>query len=162
MRILDEVLSGPWMAKAAEVAARATCGRSKCGSVIVRNNEIIGEGFNSPPGNADNQRRCDVEKSSYHAKVTDKTCCVHAEERAIMDALRRNPEKLPGSTLWFIRLDAEGKPKFSGRPYCTICSKLALDAGIAEFVLYHEEGITAYPTDEYNDLSYGFFFENEK
>lgn len=27
---------------------------------------------------------------------------------------------------------------------------------ITEFALWHEEGITAYPTDEYNDLSYGF------
>lgn len=142
------------MLAAMEVAKKATCGRSKCGSVIVRNNEIIGEGFNSPPGNADNQRRCDVEKSSYHAKVTDKTCCVHAEERSIMDALRRYPDEVSGSTLYFIRLDENGKPKFSGQPYCTICSKLALDAGIAEFVLRHEEGITAYPTDEYNRLSY--------
>ena len=76
-----------------------------------------------------------------------------------MDALRRNPDKLPGSALYFIRLDEEGKPKFSGQPYCTICSKLALDQGLAEFILWHESGITAYPTDEYNDLSYDFFEE---
>lgn len=156
MRILDPNENQRWVQSATEVAKSATCGRSKCGSVIVKDGEIIGEGFNSPAGNLESQSRCGVEKSSYHIKVTDKTCCVHAEERAIMDALRRNPEKLPGSTLWFIRLDEDGKPKFSGRPYCTICSKLALDAGIAEFVLWHEEGITAYPTDEYNDLSYEF------
>ena len=157
MRILDRNESERWMRAAAEVAKRATCGRSKCGSVIVRDDEIIGEGFNSPAGNLEGQRRCDVEKSSYHRKVTDKTCCVHAEERSIMDALRRNPDKLTGSTLYFIRLDEDGKPKFSGQPYCTICSKLALDADIAEFVLRHEDGATAYPTDEYNDLSYEFF-----
>lgn len=162
MRIFDLNENHRWIQSATEIAMQATCGRSRCGSVIVRDNEIIGEGFNSPPGNLDNQRRCGLEKSSYHRKVTDKTCCVHAEERAIMDALGRNPEKLSGSTLWFIRLDEEGRAEFSGRPYCTICSKLALDVGISEFVLYHEEGITAYRTDEYNDLSYGFFEGEEE
>lgn len=157
MRILDNKEGEKWMHAAAGVSARATCGRSKCGSVIVKNYEIIGEGFNSPAGNLESQRRCDTEKSSYHRKVTDKTCCVHAEERAIMDALGRNPDKLPGSALYFIRLDEGGKPKFSGQPYCTICSKLALDQGLAEFILWHESGITAYPTDEYNDLSYDYF-----
>lgn len=159
MRILDPNENQRWVQAATEVAKSATCGRSKCGSVIVKDGEVVGEGFNSPAGNLESQRRCGVEKSSYHTKVTDKTCCVHAEERAIMDALRRHPHKVSGSTLYFIRLDEDGKPKFSGRPYCTICSKLALDAGIAEFVLWHEEGITAYPTDEYNDLSYKFFEE---
>lgn len=162
MRILDTKESGKWMFAAAEVANKATCGRSRCGSVIVKDDEVIGEGFNSPAGNLESQRRCNADKSSYHRKVTDKTCCVHAEERAIMDALRRNPDKLAGSTLYFIRLDEEGEPKFSGRPYCTICSKLALDVGIAEFVLWHESGITAYKTDEYNDLSYRFFEEQEE
>lgn len=35
-------------ARAVEVAKNATCGRSKCGSVIAKNGKIIGEGFNSP------------------------------------------------------------------------------------------------------------------
>ena len=47
----------------------------------------------------------------------------------------------------------------AGKPYCTVCSRLAIDSGIVEFVLWHESGITAYPTDEYNDLSYDFFEE---
>lgn len=34
--------------RAAEVARKATCGRSQCGSVIAKNGKIIGEGFNSP------------------------------------------------------------------------------------------------------------------
>lgn len=35
-------------ARAVEVAQNATCGRSRCGSVIAKNGKIIGEGFNSP------------------------------------------------------------------------------------------------------------------
>ena len=145
-----------YIAKTAEVATCATCERSKCGSVIVQQDEIIGSGFNSPPQNIEDQRKCSNSKNSYHKKVTDKTCCVHAEQRAIMDALRKNPDRLSGSRLYFIRLDGDGKPSRSGEPYCTICSKMALDVGIDEFVLWHEKGVCVYDTKEYNTLSFKF------
>ena len=145
-----------YLSKAAEIAKSATCRRSKCGSVVVQLDEIIGSGFNSPPQNLENQRKCSCSKDSYHQKVTDKTCCVHAEQRAIMDALRRNPDKLFGSRLYFIRLDDDGIPSKAGEPYCTICSKMALDAGISEFVLWHDKGVCVYDTKEYNLLSFQF------
>ncbi len=141
--------------EAAKVALHATCERKKCGTVIVMKSKIIGKGFNSPPTNIESQRRCLNDKSSYDKRVTDKTCCVHAEQRAIMDALKNNPEKIVGSRLYFVRLD-KTKKKPSGQPYCTICSKMALDAGIKEFVLWHDSGITVYDTDEYNDLSFQY------
>lgn len=151
-----------YIAKATEVAQDATCERSKCGSVIVQLDEIIGSGCNSPPKDIEDQRRCSYSKDSYHKKVTDKTCCVHAEQRAIMDALRKNPDKLSGSRLYFVRLDDNRTPSRSGEPYCTICSKMALDVGITEFVLWHDEGICVYDTKEYNMLSfqYGLNWEN--
>jgi len=151
--ILDEIENRKWIEAAVSVARQATCERSKCGSVIVSDGVIIGEGYNSPPGRLESRRRCWVEKSTYDPKVTDKTCCIHAEERAIMDALRRHPDKIVGSRLYFIRLDERDEPKRAGEPYCTICSKMALDAGIVEFVLWHESGMIAYPTDEYDALS---------
>ncbi len=141
---------------ASDIARDASCERSRCGSVIVYSDEIIGRGFNSPPGNLESQRRCSVPKESYHKKVTDKTCCIHAEQRAIMDALRKNPDKIPGSRLYFIRLGADDKPSRAGQPYCTICSKMALDVGISEFVLWHDKGVCVYDTEEYNDLSFSF------
>jgi len=142
--------------KVATIALSSTCLRLKCGSVIVSKKKIIGVGFNSPPRNNENQRRCECSKDSYHKKVTDKTCCVHAEQRAIMDALKNNPGKIIGSRLYFIRLDENGDMSKAGKPYCTICSKMALDSGIKEFVLWHENGICVYETDEYNSLSYQY------
>lgn len=56
-----------------------------------------------------------------------------------MDALQHRPEKIKDSRLYFIRLDEIGNKLKAGKPYCTICSKMALDAGIAEFALWHEE-----------------------
>jgi deoxycytidylate deaminase len=152
----EEKIAFQYIEECVKIAKSATCQRSKCGSVIVNHGEIIGVGFNSPPGNAQSQRRCLAEKDSYHKKITDKTCCIHAEQRAIMDALRRNSEKIVGSRLYFIRLDENINPSRAGEPYCTICSKMALDAGVAEFVLFQEQGIAIYETGEYNLLSYQF------
>lgn len=142
--------------EAAKIALNSSCERSKCGSVIVKEGEIIGKGYNSPAGNFESQRRCSCDKNKYHKKVTDKTCCVHAEQRAIMDVLKFNGNKIENSRLYFIRLDENNKKSEAGKPYCTICSKMALDAGVKEFVLLHKEGITVYDTEEYNALSYEY------
>ncbi len=145
-----------WIDVARKIAGSATCARAQCGTVIVADGIVIGRGFNSPPGEHGTQRRCLVQKDSYDRKVTDKTCCVHAEQRAIIDALRTHPDKLADSTLYFVRLDAQGAVAPSGAPYCTICSKMALDVGIAYFALVHPEGVRLYETKEYNTLSYAY------
>ena len=139
-----------------EIAQNATCERSKCWCVIVKNDKIIWQWWNTPPHDLEWQRRCTCDKNSYHRKVTDKTCCIHAEQSALFDALRNHPDELEWSTLYFMRLDKNNKPSKSWKPYCTICSKSALELWVKEFVLYHEEGITAYDTQEYNTLSYQY------
>ncbi len=145
-----------YIAEAAQIALQSTCQRDCCGCVIVENDEIIGSWFNSPPGHLENQRRCSCDKDSYNKKVTDKMCCIHAEQRAIMNALIDNPDKIICSRLYFIRLDEQWNPSKAGKPYCTICSKMALDAGIKEFVLRHDEWVCVYDTDEYNQLSFAY------
>lgn len=153
-----EIEARKWMGEALEEARKATCLRARCGSVVVLRGEVIGRGFNSPPGNLESQRRCNCEKSKYHVRVTDKTCCIHAEQRAISDALSRvTMYKLTsGSALYFMRADESGIETRAGNPYCTICSKAALDAGINRFVLLRPEGICSYDTEEYNELSFGY------
>ena len=142
-----------FMDLAAIVANGSSCLRTKCGSVIVKDIEVIGYGFNSPPGNK-RLEKC-LKDDLPDGFKSDKTCCIHAEERAIMLALRKDPQgiTLLGSRLYFIRLDEKGEKTFAGRPYCTICSKMALDVGISEFTLWHEEGICVYGTEEYNKIS---------
>ena len=145
-----------YITKAAQIALSSTCARSRCGSVIIKNDEVIGSGFNSPPQNKEEQRRCSFSKESYHKKVVDKSCCIHAEQRAIIDSLLKNPNKLFGSRLYFVRVEDNSTPLRAGKPYCTHCSKMALDVGIAEFVLWHEQGVCVYDTDEYNALSFQY------
>ncbi len=151
----EEKTAWAFIEEAAKTALNSTCHRSRCGAVIIKDNKIIGRGFNSPPQNKEENRRCSLSKEEYHKKVTDKTCCIHAEQRAIIDAIK-NEKNLDNSRLYFIRLDEKGSPSKAGNPYCTICSKMALDSGIKEFVLWHEKGICVYDTEEYNNLSFNY------
>lgn len=137
-------------------AQKSDCLKSKCGSIIIKENKIIGKGHNSPPAELESQRRCSIDKKSYHEKITDKTCCIHAEQRAIINALKENPSKIKDSMLYFIRLDKNNNKIYAEKPYCTICSKIALDVGIKYFVLFHKEGICEYDTEEYNNLSFNY------
>lgn len=152
----EKIKANTYFSECSREALKSTCLRSKCGSVIVKDNEIIGKGYNSPPANLEIQRRCICDKSSLHKKIVDKTCCIHAEQRAIINALINNPEKILGSQLYFIRLNKDEKQSYSGSPYCTLCSKMALDVGIKKFALWHKEGIAEYDTGEYNLLSFQF------
>ncbi|MDP1688821.1 MAG: hypothetical protein Q8L47_01680 [bacterium] len=144
-----------WMDQAAKVAENALCLKAKCGTVIVKNSEVVGKGYNAPPLDKVENRICDREFVPGKPKY-DRTCCMHAEWRAITDTIKNNPSKIKGSKLYFTRVDEKGHIKKSGKPYCTVYSRLALDVGIKKFILWHEEGICEYGTAEYNRLSYEY------
>jgi len=146
---------------AAKCAEKATCRKSYCGSVIVSGGEIIGEGYNSPAGELEENRTCEAVYTSTKKPLFDKTCCIHAEWRAILDACKRNPEKIPGSRLYFMRIDDQGNVLKSGEPYCTVCSRLTLEAGIAEFALWQEKGMAVWDAAEYDRASYAYFTDNQ-
>jgi deoxycytidylate deaminase len=146
-----------WMYEAVEVAKNGMCLKGKRGTVIVKGGEIIGRGYSAPPLDKEENQTCANEYTSSKKRNFDRTCCMHAEWRAIIDALKNNADKISGSRLYFVSVDERGDIQRSGQPYCTVCSRFALDTGIAEFLLWHEEGICSYPTDEYNRLSYEYF-----
>lgn len=152
----DLEIAQQWMREAGKIAEKALCLKAKCGTVIVKNGVIVGAGYNAPPQDDVSQRRCNDTYNLPQKFKYDRTCCLHAEWRAIMDTLKNNPGAIQGSTLYFTRVNDEGELKRSGQPYCTECSRAALDAGIAHFVLWHEDGMASYPTKEYNDLSYAY------
>ena len=145
-----------WMREAGKVAENALCLRARCGTVIVKDGKIIGQGYNAPPLDDEMNRTCLDEYDFSGKPKYDHTCCMHAEWRAIHDAMKQNPENLKGSQLYFTRVDMDGNIKKSGEPYCTVCSRFALDVGITEFLLWHDKGISSYPTNEYNKLSYAY------
>ena len=152
---LEELTAKEYFDEAADVALDSKCLRAPCGSVIVKDDEVIGYGYNAPP---DDKKLAQCRKDYLPDDFkSDKTCCVHAEQNAIIDALARNAQKLPGSRIYFIRLDAETKEQqLAGEPYCTICSKMSQRVEIAEFALLREEGVCVWDSDEYNQKSFAY------
>jgi len=150
-----------WMSEAAKVAEKALCLKAKCGTVIVKNGEIIGKGYNAPPLDNPEHRTC-LDVYDFPGKPEfDRTCCMHAEWRAILDALKNNSDKIKGSKLFFTRVDNDGVIKKSGEPYCTVCSRFALDVGVDQFLLWNNQGICSYDTDEYNKLSFSYIHKGK-
>ncbi len=144
--------------KAADVANQATCRRAKCGSVIVsKTGVIIGHGYNAPPLGDEDQRVCDIAWDYAKKPKYDKTCCVHAEWNAVIDALKNNADQVPGSRLYFMRVGEDGKFTDAGEPYCTTCSRLTMQAGVAEFALWNNDSADIYTLPEYNKMSYQFY-----
>lgn len=143
--------------EAAEVAKDATCTHARCGSIIVsKEGSIIGRGFNAPPLNDEKQRKCNEVFVNFNKLKYDTTCCVHAEWNAIINALRDFPDKVADSTLYFMRIDEDGSFTDAGEPFCTVCSRLALQSGILEFGLWNN-GPKIFNTREYNLKSYDFY-----
>lgn len=141
--------------EAGKIAEKALCLRDKCGAVIVAEGKIIGGGYNAPPQDDIVHRKCHLDLVTSSKPKSDRTCCMHAEWRAIIEALPTG--KIVGSTLYFVRVNQEGDLKeSSGVPYCTVCSRLALDTGVASFGLWTKEGVKMFPIKEYNEISYQF------
>ena len=143
-----------WINEAAKIAKKSLCLRAKCGIVIVSNGEIIGEGYSAPPFDDPKNKMCLNEYQLPEKFKYDRTCCMHAEWRAIIDALTNDPEKIKGSTLYFTRI--KENTDHWRKPFCTVCSRMILDVGIKEVVLRQEKGLCLYKADEYNKVSYEY------
>jgi len=144
-----------YLAKAAEVAKKGRCLKSQRGVVIVKGEEIIGEGYNAPPG----RYICEVclreiKKPLRFGDFNTEPCsALHAEQRAIIDALRKGYLDLSGTIMYHIKVK-EGQIRKTEGPSCTICSKLILEVGIGKFVNYEKKGIIEYLAEEFNELSF--------
>lgn len=144
-----------FFAEARKEALNSLCLCKNYGAVIVKEDIIYGTGHNSPPGDK-KLGRClkDFLTSDFKS---DKACSVHAEQRAIIDAIAKIGLKdIQGSTMYVTQTDKNRSIIPVGKPYCTICSKLALDVGISKWVLLHPEvGFVEYDAEEYNEISFG-------
>ena len=143
---------------AAGEAKKATCLRARCGSVVVsKSGVILGRGYNAPPLGDESQRRCEAELDFTKKPKYDKTCCVHAEWNAVIDALANSQKReIDGSRLYFMRVDEHGNFTDAGEPYCTTCSRFTMQAGVSEFALWNDDGADVYTLPEYNQVSYEY------
>lgn len=147
-----------YLMEAGVAATYSNCLRSKCGAELVNKikgmERVIGRDFNSPPG--DKALEVCLKNFLPEDFKSDKTCCMHAEQRAITNAINSyKKSSVEGSTLYFMRLNLNDIIIPAGKPYCTICSKFALDNGVKNWVLLHKSGFYLYDADEYNEISFG-------
>lgn len=100
-------------------AEQSTCKSRQVGAVIVKDNFVIAEGWNSPPGGCKSHHcgrpKCIGIGESGHN--LDQAICAHAEANAISNCARRGVSTL-GSALY-----CTNKP-------CAECAKLIVGAGI--------------------------------
>jgi len=177
---------GMLLIAALKAVHESKCGRSRCAAIIVdaRMGDELADGVNGPA--AGSAPRCGRKSEIRPGFKSDRTCCVHAEQRAIMRLIEHREAGLdfpsggfpPGRRLrmYFARaasgIAAEAADEAtslrgseeairellepSGPPYCTICSKMALDAGIAEWCLMHPGGIYVYDALDYDARSFAY------
>lgn len=113
-----------FMEKAYEQASKSFCMRTKVGCVIVKDNEIISQGYNNTTGGIQDCTKLGCIRDELHIPHGEKreVCrAICAEQLAITEAAR-NGISLNGSSIYV-----------TTRP-CFICSKMIVSSGIKEIV----------------------------
>lgn len=128
-------------------AQGSPCKKSRRGVVLWRRdfNSYIYKGCNHPP-------RPFVCNGSQECADACSKICIHAEQDAIMDAVR-NLDNLRYFQLLHVKVNAEGNPVPSGPPSCWQCSKLILISGIERVWLLHEDGLKAYTPELFHEYT---------
>ena len=116
-RELDEV----YMSMAHELSKLSKAERKKVGSIIVKDTQIISEGYNGTPKGFNN----DCEYYDYVDEIHTKPEVLHAESNAITK-LARSTNSSCGSTLYVTLAP------------CHDCAKLIIQAGIKRVVFLEQ------------------------
>lgn len=141
-----------FMQKAAEITfdKKDICPKSQRGVVIVRQNEIIGRGYNK----ITIPKYCNpcIRRHITDNSRTELCSAIHAEEMAILDALKKG-NSLEDTILFHTKVK-DKKQAYSKQPSCTNCSREIYIAGISEVVLWLKDGYALYSAEEFNELSF--------
>jgi dCMP deaminase len=123
---------------ALSVAARSTCLRRKFGAVIVKDNTIVGTGYN---GTARGVTNCidvgcikDI-MDSPQGEAYDYCPAVHAEENAIINSNRADRI---GATLYIAGLTSDGK--YTMALPCQRCQRKIINSQIQDVVILRDDG----------------------
>jgi deoxycytidylate deaminase len=132
--IIDEMIS---------IGSEGNCEKSKRVSAIVYQNGFSVIETNSPPFPF-------VCQKNEKCKKACNQLCVHAEERAILSALRKY-----GDVDFCICIHLKivnGQPAFSGSPSCITCARKLLECNIRYMYLWQETGWQRWaPKEFYED-----------
>lgn len=138
---------------AAKYAMESTCKKSQRGAVIVKDGEVLGVGHNK----VTDKKYCNpcIRENIRDNSRVELCSALHAEQVAMLNALRRG-KNLIGARMYHIKVK-NGKMKRSDDVSCTVCSRLVLESGISEFVLWQSIGFVSYTSRELNEKSFQYF-----
>jgi dCMP deaminase len=123
---------------ALSVAARSTCLRRKFGAVIVKDNTIVGTGYN---GNARGVINCSEvgciknQMKLPQGQAYDYCPAVHAEENAIINS---NRSDRINSTLYIAGLNSNGN--YTMALPCKRCQRKIINSQIKEVIILTDDG----------------------
>ncbi len=125
-----------FMMKAYEQANKSSCTRTKVGVVIVKDREIIAQGYNNTAGGIKDCRNIGCIRDILHIKHGERreVCRALCAEQIAISEAARNGILLDGSTVYV-----------TSAP-CHICAKLLVSAGVKE-IIYDKEY-----ADEFRDM----------
>jgi deoxycytidylate deaminase len=140
---------------AAEEALKSFCRKSYRGAVLIKKEQVIGRGYILPTifDHCDPCIRENIRDNSRQELCS----AIHAEQMAVMHALQRGEKRLSGALMVHVKVK-NGVIVPSGKPSCTICSRLIQFYDI-HVALLHKKGIAIYEPDEFNKLSFEYFLK---
>ena len=137
------------MVQRAAGLARDSRARTRHAAVRITDDSLLGWGTNGVPFPGEDHCYCKSGECGHHD-----TCRTHAEQRAI--TLARDGDgwpMLPGSTLIYVRLQADDSVRLEKPHFCPRCSRLALSLGVAEWIFALSDGLAGYSCADYDTIS---------
>lgn len=143
-----------YMKLAAEEAKKSTCKKSQRGAIIVKDNKVIGRGYNK----VTLKKVCNpcIREEVHNNSRVELCSAIHAEQMAIIDVVNKR-KSLKGTIMYHVKIK-NGKIVPVGDLSCTVCSRILCEAGI-KFVLLHNDGYVLYEPKELNRLSFNYFLK---
>lgn len=117
-----------FMKLAKDISKNSKCVRAQVGAIIVKDNNILAEGYNAVPrGIQDCTKETCIRNvmNVPSGKMQELEYGVHAEQNAILDALHR-------------QINIEGSTMYVTKAPCMVCARIIINAGIVRLV-YAEE-----------------------
>jgi len=143
--------------KAALIAKSSLCSVSSVGALVVKGGRVIGSAHNGPI-----EKACDpcLLKVVDGRARTELCYAMHAEERAIMNALE-NGHSTEGADLYSARtVNGEVIPYKNG--LCAACGRAFLESGIKRVIMSKkDDGVVSFDANEFYDLSFDRFISKK-
>jgi deoxycytidylate deaminase len=134
--------------RAAELA-RDSHARTRHAAVLAKDGSLLAWGNNGVPFPGEDHCYCKFGNFGQHDQ-----CRTHAEQRAITLAREGDGWRvLQGSTLIYVRLEADDSVRLAKPHFCARCARLALSLGVAEWIFALSDGLAGYSSADYDRVA---------